>query len=104
MSDDGGTRVFEAAEQAELTKDQGDDALVGKGVRRNAGKAQMMSFRITADEAKEITRIAEELGVPVSALIRGWVTEGLARHHGASLPDTVERLAAEVERLRALLR
>jgi hypothetical protein len=104
MNNDVEARVFEVAEQAEVAKDQGGDALVGKGVRRNAGKAQMMSFRIAADESKEITRIAEELGVPVSALVRGWVTEGLARHHGASLPDTVERLAAEVERLRALLR
>jgi hypothetical protein len=56
----------------------------------------MMSFRIAADDAKEITRIAEELGLPTSALVRGRVTEGLARHHGASLPETVERLAAEV--------
>lgn len=104
MSNDVDARVRQVAEQAELTKDQGDEVLAGKGVRRNAGKAQMMSFRIAADESKEITRIAEELGVPVSALVRGWVTEGLARHHGASLPDTVERLAAEVERLRALLR
>jgi hypothetical protein len=96
--------VEQAAEDSELTKDRDDGALAGKGVRRNAGKAQMMSFRIAADDAKEITRIAEELGVPASALVRGWVTEGLAKHHGASLPDTVERLAAEVERLRALLR
>jgi hypothetical protein len=104
MNNDADARVLQVAERVELTKDQGDDALAGKGVRRNAGKAQMMSFRIAADDAKEITRIAEELGVPVSALVRGWVTEGLARHHGASLPDTVERLAAEVERLRTLLR
>jgi hypothetical protein len=81
----------------------GGEALVGKGVRRNAGKAEMMSFRIAADECK-ITRIAGELSAPVSSLVRGWVTEGLARHRGASLSDTVERLAAEVERLRALLR
>jgi hypothetical protein len=103
-SNDVEARVFQVAEQAELTKDQGDDALVGKGVRRSAVKAQMMSFRIATDESKEITRIAGQLGVPVSALVRGWVTEGLARHHGASLPGTVERLAAEVEILRALLR
>jgi hypothetical protein len=46
-----------------------------------------------------------KIGVPVSVLVRSWVSEGpLARHQGASLPDTVERLAAEVERLRALLR
>jgi hypothetical protein len=104
MNNDADARVLQVAERVELTKDHGDDALVGKGVRRNAGKAQMMSFRIAAEESKEITRIAEEVGAPVSALVRGWVSEGLARHHGASLPDTVERLAAEVERLRALLR
>jgi hypothetical protein len=57
MSNDLEARVFQAAEQAELTKDQGDDALVGKGVRRNAAKAQMMSFRIAADESKEITPV-----------------------------------------------
>jgi hypothetical protein len=38
MSNDVGTRVLEAAEQAELIKDQSNDALAGKGVRRNAGK------------------------------------------------------------------
>ena len=96
--------VKEEIEQSEVTKDRGDETLVGRGVRRNAGKGQMMSFRIAADNAKEITKIAEERGVPVSALVRGWVIEGLAQHHGDSLPDTVERLAAEVERLRALTR
>lgn len=104
MANDVEALIKDVAEQAELTKDRNDEVLVGKGVRRNASKAQMLSFRIAADQDKEITRIAEELGVPVSALVRGWVSEGLARHHGASIPDTVERLAAEVERLRALLR
>jgi hypothetical protein len=64
----------------------------------------MMSFRTAAEDAKEITRIAEEVGLLTSALVRSRVTEGLARHHGASLRETVERLAAEVERLRGLLR
>lgn len=61
MSSDVDARAMQVAERAELTNDQGHEALTGKGVRRNAGKAQMMSFRVAADESKEITRIAEEL-------------------------------------------
>lgn len=64
----------------------------------------MWSFRIGADEGKEITRIIEDVGVRVSALVRGRVGEGLARQHSSSRSDTVERLAAEAERLSALLR
>jgi len=40
--------------------------------------------------------------VPVSALIRGWVLQGLATEQGTSLRDGIERLAADADRLRRL--
>jgi hypothetical protein len=39
---------------------------------------------------------------PVSALIRGWVLQGLASEQGMSLRDGIERLAADADRLRRL--
>lgn len=47
-------------------------------------------------------RSAARAGVPVSALIRGWVLQGLATEQGTSLRDGIERLAADADRLRRL--
>jgi hypothetical protein len=55
-----------------------------------------------ADHMCEIERLAGEAGVAVSALIRGWVLEGLSAERGTSLRAAIERLAGEADRLRRL--
>ena len=50
------------------------------------------SVRLPAD-VPEIERIAAQAGVPVGALIRGWVLAGLAAERGTSLRDAIEHLA-----------
>jgi predicted DNA-binding ribbon-helix-helix protein len=62
----------------------------------------VQSVRLPAEEFAEIERIAAQAGVPVGALIRGWVLAGLAAERGTSLRDAIEHLAEEAQRLRRL--
>jgi hypothetical protein len=66
------------------------------------GRSVVQSVRLPAEEFAEIERIAAQAGVPVGALIRGWVLAGLAAERGTSLRDAIEHLAEEAQRLRRL--
>jgi hypothetical protein len=66
------------------------------------GRSVVQSVRLPAKEFAEIERIAAQAGVPVGALIRGWVLTGLAAERGTSLRDAIEHLAEEAQRLRRL--
>ncbi len=65
-------------------------------------RSVVQSVRLPAEEFAEIERIAAQAGVPVGALIRGWVLAGLAAERGTSLRDAIEHLAEEAQRLRRL--
>lgn len=71
-----------------------------KGERR--GRSVVQSVRLPAETFAAIEDIAGRLDIPVSALIRGWVLQGLAAEQGTSLRDGIERLAADADRLRRL--
>lgn len=59
-------------------------------------------MRLPAEAFAAIEKVAAHAGVPVSALIREWVLQGLASEQGMSLRDRIERLAADADRLRRL--
>ena len=46
------------------------------------------------DAFVEIPEVTARGGVPVGALIRGWMLQGLASEQGVSLWDRIEHLAA----------
>lgn len=71
-----------------------------EGERR--GRSVVQSVRLPAEQFAAIEGVAARAGVPVSALIRGWVLQGLAAEQGTSLRDGIERLAADADRLRRL--
>jgi predicted DNA-binding ribbon-helix-helix protein len=71
-----------------------------KGQRR--GRSVVQSVRLPEDAYADIERIASDAGVPVSALIRGWVLTALAAERGTSLRAAIDHLAGEAERLRQL--
>ena len=95
--------VQREAEAAEVSRGLDDHLLERKGKRRGHAKAKMLTLRMSANDHAAIERVADELGVPVSALVRGWILDGLAEQRGTSVPDAVDRLAAEVERLRNIV-
>lgn len=91
--------VERAQVESEATRDQLLPEHV-KGERR--GRSVVQSVRLPAEAFAEIEEVAARAGVPVGALIRGWVLQGLASEHGMSLRDRIERLAADADRLRRL--
>ncbi|NLE81027.1 MAG: hypothetical protein GX610_15875 [Rhodococcus sp.] len=91
--------VLAVQEESEATHDQPLPEGT-KGVRR--GRSIVQSVRLHEDNFAEIERLADEAGVPVSALIRGWILEGLNAERGTSLRDAIDHLASEAERLRRL--
>ncbi|WP_147916061.1 hypothetical protein [Ruania zhangjianzhongii] len=72
-----------------------------RGQRRS--KSVVQSVRLSEADSDGIERLAAELGVPVSALIRGWILAGLAEERGTSLRTAIDRLAADADRLRRLV-
>lgn len=71
-----------------------------RGQRR--GRSVVQSVRLPEAEFAEIEKIAAQLDVPVSALIRGWVLTGLAEERSTSLRGAIERLVGDADRLRRL--
>lgn len=70
------------------------------GQRR--GRSVVQSVRLPEADYADIERLANELDVPISALIRGWILAGLADDRGTSLRSAIERLAKDADRLRRL--
>jgi hypothetical protein len=90
--------AVEAAQaESEVTRDE----LIPEGVKgQRRSRSVMQSVRLPAEEFAQIEQIAAECGVPVGALIRGWLLAGLAAERTTSLRGAIEHLAAQAERLR----
>jgi predicted DNA-binding ribbon-helix-helix protein len=73
-----------------------------RGDRVNRGRSVVQSVRLPAETFVEIEAIAREHDIPVGALIRGWVLRALAAERDLTLADAVDRLAADIDRLRRL--
>jgi len=91
--------IREEIEQSELTRDT--PMPDGAGVKR--GRSTVYSVRLTPERVEQIEAVARKLDVPASALVRGWVLAGLAAQHADSVSGTIERLEADVRRLRELI-
>lgn len=71
-----------------------------KGERR--GRSVVQSVRLKEADLAAIEEVAANAGVPVGALIRGWVLQGLAREQQGSVQAILDSIAAEVEQLRRM--
>jgi hypothetical protein len=79
--------VERAQAESDATRDEPLPEHV-KGERR--GRSVVQSVRLPAEKFAAIEESAAQAGVPVSALIRGWVLQGLATEQGTSLRDGIE--------------
>lgn len=90
-------------ERAQAESEASRDEPLPEHVRgERHGRSVVQSVRLPAEEFAKIEKVAARAGVPVSALIRGWVLQGLASEQDMSLQDRIERLAADADRLRRL--
>jgi hypothetical protein len=93
----------DAVEAAQAESEATRDEPIAEGMKgQRRGPSVVQSVRLPAAEFAQIERIAAESGVPVGALIRGWVLAGLAAESTTSLRGAIEHLAAQAERLRRL--
>ena len=98
------SRIREIADEAESMAELSLEELrAAKPTRPNHAKSQMLSLRVPDETMREIEKLAKDRDLPLSALVRGWILRGLATESDDSVPDTVRRLAAEVDRLKELI-
>lgn len=64
----------------------------------------VQSVRLNTSDLQKTKAISAKTGIPVGALLRSWIKEGLAAESSVSLDASIERLAAEVDRLRRVAR
>lgn len=87
-------------EEAEATR---DEPLSGKATRPGLARAKVLSVRLNPDEFEELTRLADNLELPASTLVRGWILTHLHADTATSPTATVDRIARDVEQLRRQL-
>lgn len=68
------------------------------------GRSTVFSFRLDPDEVAALERRAEAAGIGPSVLARNLVRMGLATRPGDELPGALDRLAAAIDDVSALMR
>ena len=91
------------AEETEASERTRDEPLSEGAARKRQTRSVVYSIRLTPEQTQEIQRIAAAAGVPATALVRGWVLQGLAAEREGSVEQTVEALSRDVARLRRQL-
>ena len=91
------------AEETEASERTRDEPLSERAARKGQTRSVVYSIRLTPEQTKEIQRIAATAGVPATALVRGWVLQGLAAEREGSVEQTVEALSRDVAQLRRQL-
>lgn len=92
-------RIKQVQDESETTREEPYPP-GATGERPGRSRSVVQSVRLPADEFAAIEDLARTADVPVSALIRGWVLAALAEDRDTTLADAVERLAADVDRVR----
>jgi hypothetical protein len=91
------------AEETEASERTRDEPLSERAARKRQTRSVVYSIRLTPEQTQEIQRIAAAAAVPATALVRGWVLQGLAAEREGSVEQTVEALSRDVARLRRQL-
>lgn len=62
-----------------------------------------MATRVSPEHLAAIEALAGQLDVPVLALLRGWILAGLNARKEETVQTAIERLSADVQRLREIV-
>ncbi len=92
--------VEQIAAEADATADQPTPADV-TWTRPN--KSVTVATRLAPEDVAAIDGLADQLDVPVSALLRGWILAGLNAKREDSVATALDRITADVQRLRELV-
>jgi hypothetical protein len=100
MSNDAKQFVEQIAAEADATADQ---PMPAAATSTRPNKSVTVATRVSPEDLHAIEALATELDVPVSALVRGWVLAGLNARKAESLTTALDRITADVQRLRELV-
>lgn len=100
MTADAEKLVEQIAGEAEATRDV---PMPADAAPIKPHKTVTLATRLNAEDVAEIEALADRLDVPVSALLRGWILAGLAGRKQDSPATALDRLGADVQRLRELV-
>ena len=92
--------IEQIAAEADETADQ---PMPAGATATRPNKSVTVATRISPRDLGAIEALAAQLDVPVSALIRGWILQGLRARDEATIQGAVERLSADLQRLRELV-
>jgi hypothetical protein len=104
MSEPISTSAQQLVEQvaAEADATMNDPMPAGATLARPA-KMVTVATRVSPEHVAQIENLAAQLDVPVSALVRGWILAGLNARKDETVQAAIERLSADVQRLRELV-
>lgn len=66
-------------------------------------KTVTVATRVSPERLAQSENLAGQLNVPVSTLARGWILAGLNARKDETVQGAIERLSADVQRLRELV-
>lgn len=92
--------IREEIEQSERTREDAPPA-GARGVRKNREASSVYSLRLPDDVIAQLAAVAEELDVPVSALVRGFIADGLEARAGSDLQSAFARLERDLIEVRS---
>jgi hypothetical protein len=91
--------VERIAAEADETR---DEPMPTGAVGNHPNKSVPVTVRLTLEDVAAIETLADQLDVTMSALLRGWIVTALKAKHEESLTTAIDRIAADVQRLREL--
>ncbi len=100
MSTDPRQLIEQIAAEADATR---DEPMPADAAATKPNKSVPVALRLAPEHLAEIEALASRLDVPVSALLRGWILAALATQREESVSTAIDRIAADLQRLRELV-
>ncbi|WP_130177612.1 CopG family transcriptional regulator [Cryobacterium sp. SO1] len=92
--------VENVAAEADATR---DEPMPPRATPSRPNKSVPVAVRLAPDDVAAIEILADKLDVPVSTLLRGWILDALATHRDESIGTALDRVTADIQRLRELV-
>ncbi len=83
---------------------QNDDLVASKPNKPDKpNKSVPVAVRLAPEDVAALEALADQLDVPVSSLLRGWILAALSAQREESVLTALDRISADVQRLRELV-
>lgn len=92
--------IHRVAAEADTTR----DAPMPAGITVTRPKKSVpVAVRLAPADVAAVEALADKLGVAISVLLRGWILDALAAKREESIATALDRVTADIQRLRELV-